>query len=41
MLGFMAAAGSVMTCAGITAYKNFFFHVSWRYVRVGVILLKM
>ncbi|CAM9748257.1 unnamed protein product [Ascophyllum nodosum] len=32
MLGFMAAAGSIMTCAGVTAYKNFFFHVSWRLI---------
>lgn len=32
MLGFMAAAGSVMTCLGVTAYKNFFFHTSWRWV---------
>lgn len=30
MLGFMAAAGSVMTCLGVTAYKNYFFHISWR-----------
>ncbi|CBJ32848.1 conserved unknown protein [Ectocarpus siliculosus] len=32
MLGFMAAAGSVMTCLGVTAYKNCFFHVSWRLI---------
>ncbi|CAM9970789.1 unnamed protein product, partial [Ectocarpus sp. 8 AP-2014] len=31
MLGFMAAAGSVMTCLGVTAYKNYFFHVSLIY----------
>ncbi|CAM9718285.1 unnamed protein product [Ectocarpus sp. 6 AP-2014] len=32
MLGFMAAAGSIMTCLGVTAYKNYFFHVSWRLI---------
>ncbi|CAN0412514.1 unnamed protein product, partial [Scytosiphon promiscuus] len=32
MLGFMAAAGSVMTCLGVTAYKAYFFHISWRLI---------
>lgn len=30
MLGVMAAAGSIMTCIGVTAYKTYFFNVSWR-----------